>query len=188
MFRPADRFRHVGTDVWSIFTPLANAHGAVNLGQGFPNFPAPSFVKQAAAAAVMVDSLNQYSPTAGLPRLRHALSASYSPLFARTLNPDTEILVTQGATEGTVAALLGFLNPGDEVILIEPFYDMYTSNVGMAGAVPVFVPLRIRPGVDQSLKFSSNDWFLDIAELKGRLLPSPPPSPSPPIAVLCCPV
>ena len=91
----------------------------MNLGQGFPNFPAPAYVKDAASAAVQVDELNQYAPAQGLPRLRNALAASYSPLFGRQIDPNTEILICQGATEGTVAAFQALLDPGDEAILLE---------------------------------------------------------------------
>ena len=91
----------------------------MNLGQGFPNFPAPAYVKDAAAAAVHVDPLNQYAPATGLPRLRQALGAAFSPLFGRTLDPNAEILVCQGATEGTVAAFQAIVDAGDEVILLE---------------------------------------------------------------------
>ncbi|MEZ4612154.1 MAG: aminotransferase class I/II-fold pyridoxal phosphate-dependent enzyme [Caldilineaceae bacterium] len=129
---PAARVQSFGPTVFAEFTALAIEHDAVNLGQGFPNFPAPDFIKEAAATAITGD-LNQYARAAGHPRLVNALAQSYSPLFGRELDPLREIVVTVGATEGIFATIQALVNPGDEVILIEPFYDSYPAAVIMAG-------------------------------------------------------
>ena len=161
----ADRVRSFGVTVFAEFTALANEVGAVNLGQGFPNFPAPDFVKVAAQQAIGAD-LNQYARSAGHPRLVNALAALYSPLFGRTLNPLTEIVVTVGATEGIFATVQALVNPGDEVILIEPFYDSYPAVVTMAGGVAVYVPLRAPAGAT-----SAAAWRLDLDELAAAFSP-----------------
>lgn len=161
----AARVRGFGATVFAEFTALANATGAVNLGQGFPNFAAPDFVKAAAQQAIAAD-LNQYARSAGHPRLVQALAQVYSPLFGRTLDPMTEIVVTVGATEGIFATVQALVDPGDEVILIEPFYDSYPAAVTMAGGVPVYVPLRA-PADSRS----AAEWTLDLAELTAAITP-----------------
>ena len=161
----ADRVRSFGVTVFAEFTALANEAGAVNLGQGFPNFPAPDFVKAAAQQAIAAD-LNQYARSAGHPRLVNALAALYSPLFGRSLDPLTEIVVTVGATEGIFATVQALVNPGDEVILIEPFYDSYPAVVTMAGGVAVYVPLRAPAGA-----ISASEWRLDLDELAAAFSP-----------------
>lgn len=164
-FQPAQRVRGFGTTVFTEFTALALQHNAVNLGQGFPNFPAPDFVKEAAQQAIAAD-LNQYARAAGHPRLVRALAAVYAPLFDRELDPLTEIVVTVGATEGIFATVQALVEPGDEVILIEPFYDSYPATVIMAGGKPVYVPLRPRPNAA-----NASDWVLDIDELRAAISP-----------------
>ncbi|MFO7632569.1 MAG: aminotransferase class I/II-fold pyridoxal phosphate-dependent enzyme [Caldilinea sp.] len=159
----AARVRGFGATIFAEFTALANATGAVNLGQGFPNFAAPDFVKEAAHAAIAAD-LNQYARSAGHPRLVQALAQTYGPLFGRTLDPMTEIVVTVGATEGIFAAVQALVNPGDEVILIEPFYDSYPAAVTMAGGVPVYVPLRAPAGSRHAA-----DWTLEMGELAAAI-------------------
>jgi len=159
----AARVRGFGTTVFAEFTALAIATGAVNLGQGFPNFAAPDFVKEAARTAIAAD-LNQYARSAGHPRLVQALAQVYSPLFDRTLDPMREIVVTVGATEGIFAAIQALVDPGDEVILIEPFYDSYPAAVTMAGGTPVYVPLRAPAGSRHA-----GDWTLDLDELTAKI-------------------
>ena len=139
-FTPAHRVQSFGQTVFAEFTALAIEHDAVNLGQGFPNFAAPDFVKEAAQEAIARD-LNQYARSAGHPRLVNAIADVYSPLFGRRLDPLQEIVVTVGATEGIFATIQALVNPGDEVILIEPFYDSYPASVIMAGGKPVYVPV-----------------------------------------------
>lgn len=162
-FAPAARVRGFGTSVFAEFTVLANQHNAVNLGQGFPNFAAPDFVKEAARQAIDAD-LNQYARSMGHPRLVNALAQVYSPLFGRDLDPMQEIVITVGATEGIFVTLQALVEPGDEVILIEPFYDSYPASVIMAGGTPVYVPLRPAPG-------RAADWTLDMDELAAAFSP-----------------
>lgn len=164
-FQPATRVRGFGTTVFAEYTALAIEHNAVNLGQGFPNFSAPDFVKEAAKAAID-DNLNQYARSAGQNRLVNALAQIYGPLFGRDLNPMTEIVITTGATEGIFATVQALVEPGDEVILIEPFYDSYAPSVIMAGGTPVYVPLRPKANAQ-----SSADWVLDRAELEAAVTP-----------------
>jgi aspartate/methionine/tyrosine aminotransferase len=140
--RPAARrTAAIGTSVFTEITRLALEHGAVNLGQGFPDFPAPDFVKEAARRAIAADA-NQYAAAPGLPRLRKAIAEHLERRHGRAVDPDATITVTGGATEALFDATLALCDPGDEVVLFEPFYDAYVPNVEMAGAVPRFVRLR----------------------------------------------
>ena len=164
-FLPATRVRSFGTTVFAEYTALAIEHNAVNLGQGFPNFAAPDFIKEAAQAAIAAD-LNQYARSAGHPRLVNALAATYGPLFGRELDPMQEIVVTVGATEGIYATIQALVDPGDEVILIEPFYDSYPASVIMAGGTPVYVPLRQQPNATHASQFA-----LDMDELAAAISP-----------------
>lgn len=159
-FQAAQRVRGFGTTVFAEYTALAIEHNAVNLGQGFPNFAAPEFVKRAAQEAI-ADDLNQYARSAGQLRLVAELAKVYGPLFGRDLNPQTEIVITTGATEGIFATVQALVNPGDEVVLIEPFYDSYAPSVIMAGGTPVYVPLRPKANAQ-----TAADWVLDMAELE----------------------
>jgi len=162
---PAQRVRSFGVTVFAEFSALALQYNAVNLGQGFPNFPAPDFVKEAAKQAIAAD-INQYARSAGHLRLVKALANVYSPLFGRELNPLTEIVTTVGATEGIFATIQALIEPSDEVILIEPFYDSYPASVIMAGGTPVYVPLRPAPNAT-----SSTEWVLDMDELAAAFTP-----------------
>ncbi|KAK3831420.1 MAG: aminotransferase class I and II [Linnemannia elongata] len=165
----AERVAHFEQDVWSIFTPLALECQAVNLGQGFMNFPPPDFVIEAARDAVTRNDCNQYSHPKGRPRLRNALAKSYSPLFNRTLDPETEVVVTAGANEGIFSIFAGYLDQGSEVILMEPFFDQYISNITMNGGVPVYCP--IRPAGDASKDMPASEWKIDIKELESKITP-----------------
>jgi len=128
-------------------TRLANEHGAINLAQGFPNFAAPEVLKEAAARAIR-DDVNQYAITWGAKRLRDALAAKYASWYGLTVNPETELTVTCGATEAMASALLALIDPGDEVIVFEPFYENYGPDAILCGAVPVYVPLRAGEHLD----------------------------------------
>src|SRR5881628_292520 len=105
-------------------TRLANEHGAINLAQGFPNFPAPQVLKDAAARSVAQD-LNQYAITWGAKRLRDALAKKYADWYGMAVDPEKQVTVTCGATEAMASALLAIVDPGDEVIVFEPFYENY---------------------------------------------------------------
>ncbi|MEZ4455027.1 MAG: aminotransferase class I/II-fold pyridoxal phosphate-dependent enzyme [Gemmatimonadales bacterium] len=121
-------------------TRLADQHGAINLAQGFPNFPTPDVLKEAAARAIRED-INQYAITWGSKRLRHALARKYADWYGMTVNTETEITVTCGATEAMAAVLLALVDPGEEVIVFEPFYENYGPDAILCEAKPVFVPL-----------------------------------------------
>jgi aminotransferase len=121
-------------------TRVANEHGAINLAQGFPNFPAPDVLKEAAAKAVR-DDINQYAITWGAKRLRNALACKYADWYGLDVNPETEITVTCGATEAMASTVLATVDPGDEVIVFEPFYENYGPDAILCDARPVFVPM-----------------------------------------------
>jgi aspartate/methionine/tyrosine aminotransferase len=134
-------------------TRLSDLHGAINLGQGFPDFPAPQELKDAAARAIAEDH-NQYPVTWGVPAFREAIAAKYARDYGMTVDPETEICVTCGSTEAMVASMLGVLDPGDDVVIFEPFYENYGPDAILSGAIPRYVSLR-PPG-----------WTFDEAELR----------------------
>lgn len=164
-----------GKDVWSLINEAAAAVGAtgksvVNLGQGFFSYSPPPFAIEAAKKALDVAALNQYSPTKGRPSLKKALAKSYSPYFNRDLDWDSEIVVTAGANEGMYAAFTAFLNPGDEVIVFEPFFDQYIPNIQLPGGKPVYVPLHPPKDAD-TRTHSAAEWTVDFDELKSKITP-----------------
>lgn len=122
-------------------TRLAREYRSINLAQGFPNFPAPEILKEAAARAIH-DDINQYAITWGAQRLREALARKYHAWYGLEVDPEREITVTCGATEAMIATLLAIVNPGDEVIVFEPFYENYGPDTILADAKPVYVPLQ----------------------------------------------
>jgi aspartate/methionine/tyrosine aminotransferase len=122
-------------------TRLAREHNALNLAQGFPNFAAPELLKEAAARAIH-DDINQYAITWGAQRLRHALARKYATWYGLDADPEREITVTCGATEAMISTLLALVDPGDEVIMFEPFYENYGPDTILADARPVYVPLE----------------------------------------------
>ncbi len=126
--------------IFDVMSGLARQHGAINLGQGFPDAPGPEFVRRAAAEAVMNGS-NQYPPMAGVPALRQAVAGHYARRQNLTLDWEREIIVTSGATEALAASFLALLSPGDEAILFQPLYDSYAPMVRLAGAKPVLARL-----------------------------------------------
>ena len=122
-------------------TRVANQYGAINLAQGFPDFAMPEPMKDAACAAIHGD-INQYAITWGTPALRLAIAEKYRRWYNMDVDPDREITVTCGATEAMAAVFLALVNPGDEVIVFEPYYENYGPDAILAGAKPVFVPLE----------------------------------------------
>src|SRR5438552_2366115 len=128
-------------------TRLANEHGAINLAQGFPNFPAPDALKDAAARAIR-DDINQYAITWGAKRLRDALARKYAEWYGMTVDPETEVTITCGATEAMASAMLAVVDPGDEVVVFEPFYENYGPDTILCGARPVYVPLAAGDPLD----------------------------------------
>ena len=133
-------------------TRLALDHDAINLAQGFPDFPAPEEIKRAACAAIAAD-VNQYPITWGAASLREALAVKYRSIYGMAADPETEICVTCGATEAMAATVIGIADPGDEVVVFEPFYENYGADAIIAGAVPRYVTLH------------EPDWTFDEAEL-----------------------
>ncbi len=187
--RTAERVRSFGTSIFAEISALAVQHGAVNLGQGFPDFAGPAWVKDAAAEAISAD-LNQYAPYLGLPRLREAIAATWSAHGWREVDPANEVTVTSGATEAIFGAVQALINPGDEVIIFEPFYDAYVPDVVMAGGVPKYVRLypplkdeggRMKDEAQHSIASaepsslilhpSSLSWSFDPAELAAAFSP-----------------
>ena len=130
-----------GETIFTEMSRLAAQHDAVNLGQGFPNFDGPAFIKQAAIDAINAGH-GQYARMFGIPELNRAIADRFAVDTNITVDPDRCVTVTSGCTEAIAATLFGLLNPGDEIILIEPYYDSYRACVAMAGAAPRFVTLR----------------------------------------------
>jgi N-succinyldiaminopimelate aminotransferase len=137
----AARLDGLGTTVFAEMSALALQTGAVNLGQGFPDTDGPVEVSEAAVEAIR-SGANQYPPGPGIADLRQAVAEHQQRFYGITLDPDSQVVVTTGATEAVAAALLGLVDPGDEVIALEPFYDSYTAGIQFAGGVRVPVTLR----------------------------------------------
>ena len=145
------RLAGLGTTIFAEMSARALATGSVNLGQGFPDEDGPREVAQAAADAILHGRGNQYPPGPGIPELRAAIAAHQKRWYGLSCDPDTEVLVTAGATEAIAAALIALVEPGDEVIAFEPYYDSYAANIAMAGGIRVPVTLRppsFRPDLD----------------------------------------
>ena len=141
----------MGSTIFSEMSALAAATGSVNLGQGFPDTDGPREVAEAAAAAILGGRGNQYPPGNGIPELCQAIAEHQRRFYGLDFDPGSEVLVTAGATEGIAAALLALVEPGDEVIAFEPYYDSYAACVALAGGVRVPVTLRppaFRPDLD----------------------------------------
>ncbi|GGZ12206.1 putative succinyldiaminopimelate transaminase DapC [Streptomyces nitrosporeus] len=146
------RLDGLGTTIFAEMSALATATGAINLGQGFPDTDGPESVREAAVRALREGRGNQYPPGPGIPELRQAIADHQRRFYDLSLDPDTEVLVTAGATEAIAATMLALLEPGDEVIAFEPFYDSYAACIAMAGAKRVPLTLRapsFRPDLDE---------------------------------------
>ncbi|CAN0033003.1 unnamed protein product, partial [Phaeothamnion confervicola] len=146
--------------VWSEFSALAAETGAINLGQGFPNWSPPDFVV-AAAHAALAGGFHQYTRTAGHPRLVELLAGRYTKHFGRAVDPYAEVAITIGASQALYVTMQTILSPGDEVILLEPFFDLYVGQIALAFGVPRYVPLTVREG----------RWELDAAALRAAFGP-----------------
>jgi len=145
------RLDGLGTTIFAEMSALALATGAINLGQGFPDTDGPESVREAAVRALRDGRGNQYPPGMGVPELRTAIAGHQRRFYDVSFDPDTEVLVTAGATEAIAAAMLALLEPGDEVIAFEPFYDSYAASIAMAGGVRVPLTLHapdFRPDLD----------------------------------------
>lgn len=163
MSRLSERLRPFGTNIFTRITALANQHKAVNLSQGFPDFDGPEFIKDAASEAMRVHH-NQYAPMAGVPELRRAIAERYTRRTGLACNADTDVTVTCGCTEAIPATVMGMCNPGDEVILFEPFFDIHRSAIVLAGCVPVAVTLR--PPAAAPGEQTDRPWTFDEAALR----------------------
>lgn len=148
----ATRVAHFQTTIFAQINALAEQYDAINLGQGAPDFETPRHVIEAAQRALATPH-HQYAPGMGYPELRKQVADHAKRFYMMDVNPDSEVVVTNGATEALFASILGLINPGDEVILIEPFYDSYLPAIEFAGGVPRYIPLH------------DPDWHLDFDEL-----------------------
>jgi len=137
---PDATFAALPTTIFEEMSGLARAHGAINLGQGFPDDPGPESLRRRAAEAVL-DGYNQYPPMAGLPELRAAVAGHYRRTQGLELDPTSEVVITSGATEALAAAFLALIEPGDEVIVFQPLYDAYLPLIRRAGGVPRLISL-----------------------------------------------
>jgi len=134
------RLPQVGTTIFTVMSALAAEHGAVNLGQGFPDFECDPRLIDAVDAAMRA-GLNQYPPMAGVAALREAVAAKIAALYGHAYDPGTEVTITAGATQAILTAILALVHPGDEVVVLDPCYDSYEPNIVLAGGVAVHVPL-----------------------------------------------
>ncbi|MGH8988854.1 MAG: pyridoxal phosphate-dependent aminotransferase [Acidimicrobiales bacterium] len=150
------RLAPFATTIFAEMTALALATGSINLGQGFPDTDGPAEIAEAAVAAIRGGE-NQYPPGPGVPALRAAIADHQRRCYALGYDPDDEVLVTTGATEGIAAALIGLCEPGDEVVMFQPFYDSYAASAAMAGATARMVTLR------------APDWSWDPVELRAAV-------------------
>ncbi|MEV0785481.1 pyridoxal phosphate-dependent aminotransferase [Streptomyces sp. NPDC050423] len=157
------RLAEFGTTIFAEMSALAVRTGAINLGQGFPDTDGPEEVREAAVRALRAGHGNQYPPGPGVPELRTAIAGHQQRRYALTYDPDTEVLVTAGATEAIAASMLALLEPGDEVIALEPYYDSYAACIAMAGASRVPVTLHPDP--------SAGTYRLDLDELRAAVTP-----------------
>ncbi|MFE2627414.1 pyridoxal phosphate-dependent aminotransferase [Streptomyces sp. NPDC059374] len=153
------RLAEFGTTIFAEMSALAWSTGSINLGQGFPDTDGPEEVREAAVRALRDGRGNQYPPGPGVPELRAAVVAHQERRYGLTYDPDTEVLVTAGATEAVAAALLALVEPGDEVVALEPYYDSYAACIAMAGGTRVPVTLRPHDGA----------FRLDLDELRAAV-------------------
>ncbi|MFD6836331.1 pyridoxal phosphate-dependent aminotransferase [Streptomyces diastaticus] len=157
------RLAEFGTTVFAEMSALAQSTGAINLGQGFPDTDGPEEVREAAVRALRDGLGNQYPPGPGIPELRQAVAEHQQHRYGLTYDPGTEVLVTAGATEAIAASLLALVEPGDEVIALEPYYDSYAASIALAGGVRV--PVQLRPDA------GTGTFRLDLDELRDAVTP-----------------
>jgi len=165
-----ERMRGFGTTIFAEMSALAVLTDSVNLGQGFPDTDGPAELLDAAAEAIRTGH-NQYPPGPGIAELRHAIAAHQHRHYALTFDPDTEVLVTAGATEAIAASILALTGPGDEVVMFEPYYDSYAATVALAGATRRTVTLRRDTNADthSGADTDSDTWAFDPTELRNAI-------------------
>ncbi|MFF5365592.1 pyridoxal phosphate-dependent aminotransferase [Streptomyces sp. NPDC013187] len=162
------RLAEFGTTIFAEMSALALSTGAINLGQGFPDTDGPEEIREAAVRALRDGRGNQYPPGPGVPELRTAITAHQQRRYGLSYDPDTEVLVTAGATEAIAAALLALVEPGDEVIAFEPYYDSYAACIAMAGGLRV--PVTLRAQEDEGRFRLDLDELRDAVTDRTRLL------------------
>ncbi|MGW0861174.1 pyridoxal phosphate-dependent aminotransferase [Streptomyces sp. NPDC002611] len=162
------RLAEFGTTIFAEMSALALSTGAINLGQGFPDTDGPEEVREAAVRALRDGRGNQYPPGPGVPELRAAIAAHQQRYYGLAYDPDTEVLVTAGATEAIAASLLALVEPGDEVIALEPYYDSYAACIAMAGGRRV--PVTLRAHEDEGRFRLDLDELRDAVTDRTRLL------------------
>ncbi len=153
------RLAEFGTTIFAEMSALATATGAINLGQGFPDTDGPEEIREAAVRALRDGHGNQYPPGPGVPELRTAIAAHQEHRYGLSFDPDREVLVTAGATEAIAASLLALVEPGDEVVALEPYYDSYAASIALAGGTRV--PVTLRP--------DAGAFRLDLDELRAAV-------------------
>ena len=158
---------NVGTTIFTTMSHLAKQHGAINLSQGFPNFPVDPLLIELIAEEAKKE-IHQYMPMGGAPQLLERIGKLVQDTYSRTLNASSEILITAGATQAIFTTILALIHPGDEVIILDPSYDCYEPAVILAGGVPIRIPLtpsftpdwgRIGPAVSSTTKMISQNLY-----------------------------
>lgn len=164
---------NTGPTVWTEFTRIGNEHNPVNLGQGFPDWLPPKFAVDSLIEAVLdsAQSPHQYTRSAGHPNLVKQLARRYSMHMDREIDPMNEVAVTVGASQALYLSLQTLVKPGDEVILFEPFFDLYVNQVKLAGGTPVFVPLQFVPYDDDEGAITGGEWILEPESLRNAVSP-----------------
>ncbi|MFJ8636817.1 pyridoxal phosphate-dependent aminotransferase [Streptomyces sp. NPDC093568] len=172
------RLAEFGTTIFAEMSALALSTGSINLGQGFPDTDGPEEVREAAVRALRDGRGNQYPPGPGVPELRTAIAAHQERRYGLSYDPDTEVLVTAGATEAIAAALLALVEPGDEVIALEPYYDSYAACIAMAGGTRVPVTLRPHSGEGASFRLDLDELRAAVTDRTRLLLINTPHNPT----------
>ncbi|MCN9241850.1 pyridoxal phosphate-dependent aminotransferase [Streptomyces sp. RY43-2] len=172
------RLAEFGTTIFAEMSALALSTGAINLGQGFPDTDGPEEIREAAVRALRDGRGNQYPPGPGVPELRTAVAAHQQRWYGLTYDPDTEVLVTAGATEAIAATLLALVEPGDEVIALEPYYDSYAACIAMAGGRRVPVTLRPHGGPDAVFRLDLDELRDAVTDRTRLLLINTPHNPT----------
>ncbi|MFE5367048.1 pyridoxal phosphate-dependent aminotransferase [Streptomyces mirabilis] len=158
------RLAEFGTTIFAEMSALALSTGSINLGQGFPDTDGPEEIREAAVRALRDGRGNQYPPGPGVPELRTAIAAHQKQRYGLAYDPDREVLVTAGATEAIAASLLALVEPGDEVVALEPYYDSYAASIAMAGGTRI--PVTLRPHEETREGVTHRRFRLDLDELR----------------------